>query len=312
MPKRVLAITGSNGFVGQTIMKIVMDHHADDFHLTDFIDPDTGQNADVRDAKAVHRTISNIKPDCLIHLAAVAAPRSAQNDPSSAWEVNLMGTLNVAQAILQHCPSARMVWSGSSEAYGNSFNLSPSPISETAALEPLNAYGATKAAADILLRQMAFTGLNVVIFRPFNHTGPGQSMDYVVPAFASQIAKIEANLQPPVINIGNLEARRDFLHVNDVVNAYLLALSKPLIKSGNRYNISTGQPITISYILEYLLSLSKIDIAVNVDRERFTNSPVPTATGSFKSLHNDYGWSPSITIEDTLNSVLNFERDKYK
>jgi GDP-4-dehydro-6-deoxy-D-mannose reductase len=89
-----------------------------------------------------------------------------------------------------------------------------------------------KRRADILLRQMAFTGLNVVIFRPFNHTGPGQSMDYVVPAFASQIAKIEANLQPPVINIGNLEARRDFLHVNDVVNAYLLALSKPLIKSG--------------------------------------------------------------------------------
>lgn len=311
MPKRLLMITGSNGFVGQTITKTVLNHHADDFHLTGFVDPETGQNTDVTNAQAVHRTISHIKPDCLIHLAAVAAPRRAQNDLSRAWEVNLMGTLNVVQAILQHSPATHMVWSGSSEAYGNSFNFTPSPITETAALEPLNAYGATKAAADIMLHQMASNGLNVVIFRPFNHTGPGQSPDYVVPTFASQIAKIEANLQAPVINVGNLEARRDFLHVNDVVKAYLLALSKPLIRSGNRYNISTGQPITIGYILEYLLSLSKIDIDVNVDRERFTNSMVPTATGRFTSVHNEYGWSPSITIEDTLQSVLNFERDKY-
>lgn len=311
MSKQSLMITGSRGFVGCAITNTILKDYTDTFELVDFIDPETGRGTDIRDANAVNRTISNAKPNCLIHLAAVAAPRDAQSDPSGAWAVNLVGTLNVAHAILNESPLTRMVWSGSSEAYGNSFNLSPTPIVETAALEPLNTYGATKAAADIMLRQMSRMGLDVVIFRPFNHTGPSQSTDYVVPTFASQIAMIEANLQAPIINVGNLEAERDFLHVDDVVNAYLLSLSKPNLKSGNRYNISTGQPISIRYILQYLLSLSKIDISINVDKERFANSPVPIATGSFKSLKDDYGWVPHYTIEDTLRSVLDFERAKY-
>lgn len=312
MSKRCVMITGSKGFVGQNITMTILNEHQDEFLLVDFVDPATGQAPDIRDALAVNRTILHRKPDFLIHLAAIAAPRSAQDDPSGAWAVNMMGTLNLAQAILQHSRHTRMIWSGSSEAYGNSFNVSTLPIIENVALEPLSTYGATKAAADIMLRQMTELGLNVIIFRPFNHSGPGQSTDYVIPTFASQIAKIEANLQEPVINVGNLEARRDFLNVKDVVKAYMLALVRPDMQPGKRYNISTSDPISIKHILDYYLTITNLDISVHVDKGRFINSPIPVATGDFSALRHACGWSPKITIEETLQSVLNYERDKYR
>jgi len=307
MPKRRLMITGSQGFVGQAVMERLRKHHAERLELVDFIDPDTSTRPDIRDSQAVMRTIDAAKADSLIHLAAIAAPREAQKDLNQAWMVNVIGTLNVANAIRTYTPKARLIWSGSSEAYGGSFNKFAGPLKESAALEPMSSYGATKAAADIMLRQMAEDGFEVIVFRPFNHTGDGQTPDYVVPAFADQVARIEQGLQEPVLQVGNLEARRDFLDVQDVAEAYLLAAGGPLPPQ-RCYNISTGHPVSIQSLLQSLLAQSSKQIAVTVDPDRYYPNKVETASGDPSSLQQDLNWSPSVPIESTLLSVLEARR----
>ncbi len=139
-----------------------------------------------------------------------------------------MGTLHIANAMRRLTPKARLIWSGSSEAYGNAFNRSTSPVSEGAALEPMSPYGATKAAADIMLRQMAEDGFEAIAFGRSTIPGPGRHGLRGSGFAAERDARIEAGLQEPILNVGNLEARRDFLDVQDVAEAYLLAATGPL------------------------------------------------------------------------------------
>lgn len=311
MPKRRLLITGSQGFVGRAVTDRILSHYAERIETVDFIDPQTASRPDICDPKAVERAIAAAEADAVLHLAAIAAPRQAQKDPTQAWTVNVMGTLHIANAMRRTTPNARLIWSGSSEAYGNAFNTNKGPVTESAALEPMSPYGATKAAADIMLRQMAEDGFETIVFRPFNHTGPGQTPDYVVPAFAEQVARIEAGLQEPVLNVGNLEAHRDFLDVQDVAEAYLRAASAPL-PAHRCYNISTGQPVTIEAILQGLLAKSTKEITVKVDPARYFPNKVERASGNPAALTADLGWFPSIALDDTLQSVLDAQRARLR
>ena len=308
MSRLRIIITGSQGFVGKRLAEVITANAAKDVDLIEFLDPETGTRPDIKDRPAIDRAIASAQPDCLIHLAAIAAPREAQKNPAEAWSVNVMGTFHLAQALLTHAPHARMIWSGSSEAYGQSFNSQSLPIRENVPLDPLTSYGATKAAADIMLRQMSRSGLDAVVFRPFNHTGPGQSTDYVVPAFASQIAQIEAGLKPPVIYVGNLSACRDFLDVSDVVDAYLGAARSPRSLAGGCYNISTGEPVRVETILEILLQAARIDISVQVDPARYVENPVPIASGDNSALRDAINWRPKTPLEQTLLAVLDEHR----
>ncbi len=307
MSKRRLLITGSQGFVGRAVLERIHSHHNERIELVEFLDPHTGSRPDIRDQPAVAAAIAAAQADSVLHLAAIAAPRQAQNDPSQAWMVNVMGSLHVATAMRLHTPKARLIWSGSSEAYGKAFNANTKPIDEQAPLEPMSPYGATKAAADIMLRQMAEDGLEAIVFRPFNHTGPGQTADYVVPAFAQQIARIEQGLQEPVLQVGNLEARRDFLDVQDVAEAYLLAAGGPL-PPRRCYNVATGHPVSIESILQSLLRQSSADITVAVDPARYFPNKIETASGNPSALQQDLNWSASIALEETLQSVLEAQR----
>ena len=174
---------------------------------------------DVTDPAAVERVVRDLRPTGVIHLAAVAEPGRARADPRHAFAVNVMGTLSLAEALMRHAPDARLVHAGSSETYGASFNRAPATgLTEEAALAPQNAYAATKASADLMLGALAHDGLAAVRFRPFNHTGPGQAEAYVVSAFARQLARIERGEQEPLVVVGNLDARRDFLDVRDVAD----------------------------------------------------------------------------------------------
>src|SRR5262249_19286486 len=140
-------------------------------------------------------------------------------DEGQAWEVNLHGTLHLARAILRHVPDCQMLFASSADAYGWSFQ-SGTALAENAPLAPRNTYAATKAAADLALGSMTEQGLRCVRLRPVNHTGPGQSDQFVVAAFARQIARVATGLQPPLLEVGNLDAWRDFLDVRDVCAAY--------------------------------------------------------------------------------------------
>lgn len=188
-----IAVTGAAGFVGSVFLRHVAELDMPGIEAVSIFGSAAG---DVRDFGQVSQAIAAMRPDVVLHLAAIAAPSAARADPSEAWHVNVMGTLHIAQAIREQSPKTRLLFVGSSEAYGGSFLTSPSPIAETAALLPRNTYAATKAAADLMIGQMSVDGLNAIRFRPFNHSGPGQTPDYVLPAFAQQVAWIEKGQQP--------------------------------------------------------------------------------------------------------------------
>jgi len=311
MSKRRLLVTGARGFVGGTLMRAVASPlWAGRFEPVDFVDPQTAGAADLRDAEAVDRAIAAARPDAVIHLAAIAAPRQAKDEPQTAWQVNLMGTFNLAQSVLRHVPTARFVFAGSSEAYGTAFNRSAAPLSEDVVLEPMSPYGATKAAADIMLRQMASDGLQAAIFRPFNHTGPGQLPAYVVPAFAGQIARIEAGQQEPVLRVGNLEARRDFLDVRDIVDAYLRAADRDDLAAGETFNLSTGAPVQIADILALLTGMARVPVTVEIDPDRYLPNSIPVMSGNSGKAQKLLGWSPVIPLTQTLADILDVIRQK--
>lgn len=301
-----LMMTGANGFVGRKVLEAVRRDHADTLEPVAFTDPETGKSPDIADKAAVDRAVAAARPDRVLHLAAIAAPRQAQQDVARAWAVNFSGTLHLADALMATAPAARLVWSGSSESYGAAFNRGPLPLAETSALEPASAYGATKAAADIALAQLGRSGaLDTAVLRPFNHTGPGQAADYVVPAFAAQIAAIERGEQPPVLKVGNLDALRDFLDVEDVVALYLAALLAPEPIGGEAFNVSTGAPVRIGALLEGLLALSPAKISVETDPARYAPNAVPVASGDPAKAKARFGWSPQRPLARTLEAVLN-------
>ena len=217
-----ILVTGASGFVGGWLLRELESRkRSAGLKVIPAGDPDSGEgDFDVADYDQVAQLIGRVRPTAVIHLAAVAAPADARAAPFRAWQVNFGGTMNLAYAVLASAPDARFVFASSSEVYGASFNDQPGkPILESAALRPVSVYGATKAAADILVGQLAHDGLKSIRFRPFNHTGPGQSDAYVVPAFARQMAEIAAGLRPPTVEVGDRQVYRDFLDVRDVVRA---------------------------------------------------------------------------------------------
>lgn len=306
-------ITGASGFVGGYLIKRL---------VADGLDPRqvhvvtrTGRTpefpgiriaqGDIGDRAQVRRVIEDVAPTAVVHLAAVALPAQAQKDPDLAWRINFDAVRYIADAILTNSPSCRLIFSGSAEAYGASFNDYPGPIIESAALKPTSTYGATKAAADVLLGQMAWQGLNAVRFRAFNHTGPGQAPQYVVASFAQQIARIEAGLQTPVLRVGNLMAARDFLDVRDVVRAYSLALTANFdFARAPVFNVASGEIRTIDSILQKLLDLSQVKIAVEVDSDRLRPSEIGIAGGSAVAIADALMWSPTIDFEQVLVDTL--------
>ncbi len=303
-------VTGGEGFVGRWLLPTLRAdagfgrvvaarrHPAAD-------DPDA-LTLDVRDRAAVHAAVRALRPRTIIHLAAVSAVPAARADTGLAWAVNLDGTRHLAEATLQEAPAARFVFVGTSEAYGGTFKARGVPLDEAALLDPANTYAATKAAADLLIGQMARDGLNAVRVRPFNHTGPGQDEAFVVPAFAAQVARIEAGRQAPTLRVGNLEAERDFLDVRDVVEAYRRIAAAPdgALAPGIVLNVASGIPRRIGDVLRALVAQARCPIRVEADPERLRPSDVPFAVGDAGRLREALGWTPSISWDRTLSDLL--------
>ncbi len=287
-PSRIL-VTGAEGFVGGYLLReLAARFPAASFYTERF---------DVTDAEAVAAAFTAFQPEACVHLAAIASVPDARRDPARAFAVNLGGTLNVAMAILNTIPECRLVYIGSSESYGASFRAGVA-LDETAPLAPLNVYAASKAAADLTMGAMAAeTGLRVVRFRPFNHTGPGQSEAFVIPTFAAQIARIEAGTQAPVIHVGNLEPERDFLHVVDVVRAYALALEKfDELPNGAVFNLASGRPRRIGDVLAAMIARASVPIRVEVDAARLRPVEIMCAVGDAAKARESLGWATSMDL----------------
>lgn len=311
-----ILITGGDGFVGRYLVQALTGALPGGAEIIvgvlDDTEPTSGASRrvvlDVTNADEVRSTIATIRPTHLFHLAAIAAVPGAQRDLRRTWSVNFGGSLNVAIAVSEVAPQCRMIHCSSAEIYGASFRPGVA-LDETAALDPVNAYGASKGAADLMIGQMAKQGLRAIRLRPFNHIGPGQNEQFVVPAFAAQIARIERGEQEPVVRVGSLSARRDFLDVRDVVDAYLqVVLRFDTLAPGSALNIASGQAISIGEILRTLLALSTKDIRVEEDQSRIRTVDTPTVLGNAGRARRELGWAPKRPITETLSAVLDYFR----
>ena len=295
LPHRIL-ITGASGFVGQHLTVSLSAAFPDATLLTPVFD--------LSDAAGVAAIIRAAAPDSCIHLAAISTIAQAQQDQDHAWRVNLHGTLHLAQAIQLRAPACLLVFASSAEAYGASFRHA-AKLDESAPLAPLNLYAATKAAADLALGSMAEQGLRVIRLRPVNHTGPGQSPQFVVAALAQQVARIAAGLQEPVVEVGNLDSWRDFLDVRDVCAAYIACVvRRDVLEPGAILNIASGEPRRIGDVLETLEELAGVTAETRIDQARTRATDVPLACGDAAWAWEVLGWKPRTPWRQTLQDVL--------
>lgn len=266
--------------------------------------------ADILDGRAVEDAVASSAPDAVFHLAAVSFVPAAEGSPRGALDVNAGGTLVLLEACRRRAPAARVVVVSSSEVYGK---VPPGgmPIAETSAPAPVNIYAFSKLCAEEAARcYRRAHGTAAVILRPFNHIGPRQAPSFVSSSFARQIAEIEAGLRGPVIDVGNLDAERDFTDVRDTVRAYALAAER--CAPGEAYNVCSGRPRRIAELLEILLSLSPARIEVRVDPARLRKSDTPVFYGDGAKLALATGWGPGHPIEETLRGILDWWRGRVR
>lgn len=299
-------ITGAAGFVGRFLREHLSAQGwsvvCADVRTPDekgWIKCDIANRADVENLVDKAGPITHV-----FHLAAVTFVPDTHRNPDKAFEVNILGTVHLAAALRKYAPDARLVNVSSAEIYGRPQFL---PLTEKHPVEPANPYAISKAAGDHYCAYCHHAeGLDVVRMRPFNHSGPGQSDQFVLPSFAHQIAKIETGKREPILRVGNLDAARDFLHVNDVVRAYELAALEGA--SGEAYNVCSGFAVVIREALEKLLNLSAVDIRVETDPERVRPVDVPEYRGSHDKLTAATGWRPEIPFEKLLADLLEYWR----
>jgi GDP-4-dehydro-6-deoxy-D-mannose reductase len=297
-----ILVTGAAGFVGGHLLPALQAA----FPAARLVGTGlaTGHALDVTDAGAVRDLFAATQPDVCIHLAGIAAIGAARADPDLTWRVNFFGAMNVGRAIQAAAPECRLLFISSAEVYGASFKPGLA-LDETAPLAPMNIYAASKAAAEMGLCALAAEGLRVIRLRPFNHTGPGQSEDFVVPAFAGQIARIEAGIGPSEIAVGALDSERDFLDVRDVCDAYAACvLNFDRIPNNEVFNISTGRAVPVGRLLDLLLAQSGRAIAVRQDPARLRRSDIIRAAGHAGKALEVMGWRATRPLETTLEWVM--------
>jgi len=277
-------------------------------NLAGVIDRVRLEECDILDAGRLERALGKIKPEIIFHLAAIAFVPSADEAPDAALDVNVKGSLNLLQGCRKQLPSAGIVLAGSAEVYGV---VGPGelPLREKQDGVPANFYALTK----LCTEQFALWfhrnyGTRVMILRPFNHIGPRQSPRFAISSFASQIADIEAGRRQPVLRVGNLDAKRDFMDVRDMARAYRLAAER--LTPGGIYNVCSGRAISIREMLDKLLSLSAKEIEVRKDPERLRKSEVPVLVGDCSRFRNATGWKCDYPLDRTLGDILDYWRRK--
>jgi GDP-4-dehydro-6-deoxy-D-mannose reductase len=296
MPEKRILVTGAGGFVGGHLLALLRAHYP-----TDDVVAFAG---DIRDAETVRAQIRHTQPWACIHLAAISSVAQARQDEAALWATNLHGTLHLAHAILAETPACSFIFASTADAYGASFRQGTA-VDESVALAPLNPYAASKAAADLAIGALAAEGLRAIRLRPFNHTGPGQTEAFVVPAFARQIAMIAAGLQEPVLRVGDITPSRDFLDVRDVCAAYVSCLDmRESIPPGAIFNLSSGRAIRIGDVLNELLAQAglAVDIIPEPSRKRLTD--IAFACGDSRKIIAATGWKPTVPWAETLRDVL--------
>jgi GDP-4-dehydro-6-deoxy-D-mannose reductase len=266
--------------------------------------------ADLRDGQVVEDVVLDVRPDHIYHLAAQAYVPAAWQAPWETFENNVRPELNILGLMVREGMQARLLVVASNEVYG-AVSSESLPVDEETPLEPVNPYGVSKVAQDLLARQYYLShGVDVIRARAFNHVGPRQSPGFVVANFARQIAEAEEGMREGEVRVGNLEAERDFTDVEDVVRAYGLLMERG--RSGEAYNIGSGRPRSVASVLEELLKLSRVEVRVEQDAARMRPTDVAVIYGDNRKLRGDTGWEPKVSFEESLCRVLAYWREEVR
>lgn len=302
-----ILITGADGFVGKHLLPALQACSDAALFVSTGLDVGAlGQPPslafDLTRAETVAQAIEQIRPDLVIHLAGQASVGLAEAAAAGAWTVNFGGTFAIAQALARFAPACTMFFVSSAEVYGRA--LLRGRATEATPPEPISAYARSKAAAEWMLADVLPAACRLITVRPSNHTGPGQATNFVAPAFAEQIAQLE-RAGGGEIRVGNLESERDFLDVRDVVGAYLALLAQaPGLPQRALFNVASGAPVKIGFILERLRAGSAAAIQVVADPARARPSEIARAEIDAAWLRTQTGWRPAHDLDATLRAVL--------
>lgn len=317
--KRVL-ITGITGFVGSHLADYLLSKtnykiyglkrvNSKLVNISHILDKITLVNGDLIDQTSLRKVLYDSKPDFIYHLAALSWVTPSWDMPAAYMQVNAIGTINLFEALRTTNYKPRILISCTPEEYGD-VPKSEIPITEGSRIAPVNFYAASKVAQDAVCQAYtASYNFPIIRTRAFNHEGPRRDNLGALASFANQIAEIEKGIQPPVIKVGNLEAKRNFTDVRDMAWAYHLAIEKGT--PGELYLIGSNQIYTIKEALELLIKLSpmKNKISYRVDPKRVRPTELRLLIGKFDKFEKLTGWKPRISFEQTLKDILDYWRN---
>jgi GDP-4-dehydro-6-deoxy-D-mannose reductase len=291
---RVVSVTGADGFVGR--------------HLLDELGPEAVPvRADVRDLSRLVAELATERPRAVVHLAAASSVAASLEEPTRAWEVNVLGTVNLLEAVRTTVPGARVLVISSGEVYGEA-DQKPTP--EAAPLRPRSPYAASKVAAEVACEHACrMQGLDVVLARSFPHLGPGQEERFAIGSWVRQIARLEAE-GGGVIRVGDVSVERDFTDVRDVCRAYELLLDAAV--PPGTYNVASGKRVRLAHVLELLVGMAEVSIEIEQDPSLLRPVDLAVLHGDPGRLASATGWRPEIPLERTLADALDAARSEVR
>lgn len=305
-------IIGAGGFVGGYLIECLHNEFGMEVYATklkgmEFSHPQAKIfDLDIMVKEDIVELLYDIRPDYIFHLAAQSSVSVAWKNPMLTIDVNIKGSVNVMEAVRELFYKPRILMIGSGEEYGH-IQEGETPISEETVLRPGNIYAATKACQNMIgsIYAKAYD-MELMLVRAFNHIGPGQAPLFVVSDFCKQVAEIERGLKEPVIRVGNLNARRDFTDVRDVVRAYGMLVQKGV--PGETYNVGSQNAMPIKDILDIIIRMSAAEISVEVDPNKIRPVDVPIIEADISKINAVTGWKPEISIEQTVKETLDYWR----
>lgn len=310
-------ITGATGFAGSHLCELLLEKGIEVHGVYRWrsrmdnilhIQKDINLIAsDIRDGYSMERVVREVKPDMIFHLAAQSFIPQSYQAPNETITTNIIGCLNILEAVRETKVDCVVHIAGSSEEYG-AILPDEVPVRETNILRPRSQYAVSKVAQDLLAQQYWHSHkVQTVITRAFNHTGPRRGDVFVTSNFAKQIAEMEAGKREPVLLHGNLEAMRDFSDVRDIVRAYLVAVTE--CEKGDVYNVCSGHSIRIADMLDMLLKHSSVQIEKKQDAARMRPSDISIFQGDNNKFKATTGWEPQYSLDKTLEDLLNYWRE---
>ena len=306
--KKVL-IFGASGFVGSYLSQEFIDNGykvvgTDKVNgpmlptEVEFYETDLMKNSDVENL------INNVAPDIIVNLAAISSVGASWNIPQTTVQINVVGALNIMEAARKSEKKPKILFVGSSEEYVISNTL----IDERTELNASNPYGISKVTQEQFAKLYRDQyGLKVYCVRPFNHTGVGQRESFVLPNFCKQVAEIEKSGKSGVIKVGNLQVKRDFSHVKDIVRAYRM-----IVESDNCeqiYNVGSGEAHSLEDMLTYIIGLSNQNIEIEVDQSRIRPTDQPVICCDYSLIQKELGWEPKYNVFDALREMFDYFKD---